>query len=124
MSKNKALNQAQVSAKLHQKIEQAKKQYKENIDWVLEQIKLGHIDQQKLIEIICSVTITNTHQSPIEQTIDQQYSEPSLTELIKNKTVEGTNHIIHKAAKLLTLKQLNRNSFPNICLIEPAMTRR
>lgn len=124
MNNNKDLQQTQVLARLHQKIEQSKKQYKENIGWVLEQIQFGHIDQQKLIEIICSVAITNTHQSPIEKIIDQQYSEPSLTELIKNKTAEGTNHIIHKAAKLLTLKQLNKNSFPNICLTETAMTRR
>lgn len=118
LQSSRATSTENVINKMHHAIAQAQRSYNANISWLREQIAMGNLDKDTLAELICKPTHNQTHQSPIEKAIDKRYVDPQMIAITDNTQTNAPNHMMHQAAKLLTLKSLTLADFPPICQTE------
>ena len=114
-----------VLTKLHQRMALALRDYNKHIAWLSCQLREGNISNTTLLGIVCKPVHQHTHQSPISMAIDERYIDPIMAAIIDNTTTALPNHLVHMAAKLLTMHQITLDAFPPVCHeeeISPSMT--
>lgn len=107
-----------IVALMHQKISLSLREYNSNIAWLTEQLEQGNLENDDIRNILTKASSPKSHESPIEKAIDSRYADPKLASLMEKTPLTLPNHIVHTAAKLLTMNQLNPKFFPQVCRAE------